>query len=328
MTINGRRPSFDLINSMVHLENKQETIFVTLHMDLVGGKGGFGSMLRAIGAQIEKTTNKEACRDLSGRRIRDVNIERRFRNWVAKAAERKKEQMRRKKERLEKLRRVPKFEFRDEEYFKVRSEMPQKIDDALEYAMQKTKHKTGLSATTTSAALQTEPSPLSANDKKCTQPFPVKRKFLTKIGLSKKSRVWINDDLDVSDDEELKTEAREDVSENPMRQEDNPTNNETIINSKIEPYILSEPESRMDATVGDPKPETLADVVPDHINLDTFNCKEELAALGLDRLKSGLRFLGMKCGGTLEQRVERLWSVRGVRPGEIPKNLLAIQSKK
>lgn len=42
---------------------------------LVGGKGGFGSMLRAIGAQIEKTTNREACRDLSGRRMRDVNDE-------------------------------------------------------------------------------------------------------------------------------------------------------------------------------------------------------------------------------------------------------------
>lgn len=38
---------------------------------------GFGSMLRAIGAQIEKTTNREACRDLSGRRLRDINEEKR-----------------------------------------------------------------------------------------------------------------------------------------------------------------------------------------------------------------------------------------------------------
>lgn len=36
---------------------------------------GFGSMLRAIGAQIEKTTSREACRDLSGRRMRDINNE-------------------------------------------------------------------------------------------------------------------------------------------------------------------------------------------------------------------------------------------------------------
>jgi len=39
---------------------------------------GFGSMLRSIGAQIEKTTNREACRDLSGRRMRDINNEKRF----------------------------------------------------------------------------------------------------------------------------------------------------------------------------------------------------------------------------------------------------------
>lgn len=48
---------------------------------LLGGKGGFGSMLRAIGAQIEKTTNREACRDLSGRRLRDINEEKRFINY-------------------------------------------------------------------------------------------------------------------------------------------------------------------------------------------------------------------------------------------------------
>lgn len=35
-------------------------------------------MLRAIGAQIEKTTNREACRDLSGRRMRDVNNEKKL----------------------------------------------------------------------------------------------------------------------------------------------------------------------------------------------------------------------------------------------------------
>jgi len=41
---------------------------------------GFGSMLRSIGAQIEKTTNREACRDLSGRRMRDINNEKKYVN--------------------------------------------------------------------------------------------------------------------------------------------------------------------------------------------------------------------------------------------------------
>lgn len=60
--------------------NKDATIEAVL--SLPGGKGGFGSMLRSIGAQIEKTTNREACRDLSGRRLRDINEESRLRQYV------------------------------------------------------------------------------------------------------------------------------------------------------------------------------------------------------------------------------------------------------
>eukprot|EP00126_Sphaerothecum_destruens_P001606 Sdes_comp15019_c0_seq2m3784 len=42
---------------------------------LLGGKGGFGSMLRSMGSQYTDSDNKEACRDLSGRRLRQINDE-------------------------------------------------------------------------------------------------------------------------------------------------------------------------------------------------------------------------------------------------------------
>jgi len=38
----------------------------------------------------------------------------------------------------------------------------------------------------------------------------------------------------------------------------------------------------------------------------------EVEALGLEVLKDELVKLGMKCGGTVQQRAERLWRVRGV----------------
>lgn len=57
-------------------------------------------MLRAIGAQIEKTTNREACRDLSGRRLRDIREEQRLRNWAAAQPQREEEARRRKEEKL------------------------------------------------------------------------------------------------------------------------------------------------------------------------------------------------------------------------------------
>ncbi|VEN42221.1 unnamed protein product [Callosobruchus maculatus] len=101
-----------------------------------GGKGGFGSMLRAIGAQIEKTTNREACRDLSGRRLRDINEEQRLKNWINQQAEREKEAKERKKKKLERLCEKPKHEFKDEEYDKERSELPEIVEDALLQGLQ------------------------------------------------------------------------------------------------------------------------------------------------------------------------------------------------
>ena len=98
-------------------------------------------MLRALGAQIEKTTNKEACRDLQGRRLRDVNDEKRLKDFVSKKAEREQEEKAKKEARLEKLRRLAngenKHEFNDPEYFKQREEISDRVHDAVEEAFKK-----------------------------------------------------------------------------------------------------------------------------------------------------------------------------------------------
>lgn len=98
----------------------------------LGGKGGFGSMLRAIGAQIEKTTNREACRDLSGRRLRDINEEKRLKVWLEKQAEREEEEANKIKKKLNKLMSKPKHDFKDEEYEESRSTLTQNVSDAVE----------------------------------------------------------------------------------------------------------------------------------------------------------------------------------------------------
>uniref|UniRef100_A0A8C5NST9 SF3A3 factor n=1 Tax=Junco hyemalis TaxID=40217 RepID=A0A8C5NST9_JUNHY len=48
-----------------------------------------------------------------------------------------------------------------------------------------------------------------------------------------------------------------------------------------------------------------------HLDLSAFSSWEELASLGLDRLKSALLALGLKCDGTLEKRAQRLFSTKG-----------------
>jgi hypothetical protein len=66
-----------------------------------------------------------------------------------------------------------------------------------------------------------------------------------------------------------------------------------------------------------------APVVAQALDLSGVASCEELAALGLDRLKAALMALGVKCGGSLQQRAERLWALKGVSPDDILPSLRA-----
>jgi hypothetical protein len=62
---------------------------VDVHVGLCGGKGGFGALLRGGpgGLRTRKTTNFEACRDLSGRRLRHAQAEEKLKKWALKQTE-------------------------------------------------------------------------------------------------------------------------------------------------------------------------------------------------------------------------------------------------
>ncbi|XP_045118430.1 splicing factor 3A subunit 3-like [Portunus trituberculatus] len=60
-----------------------------------------------------------------------------------------------------------------------------------------------------------------------------------------------------------------------------------------------------------------------HLDLSAFSSSEELMSLGLDRLKSALMALGLKCGGTLEERAQRLFSTKGMSVEELDPSLFA-----
>lgn len=150
----------------------------------LGGKGGFGSMLRAIGAQIEKTTNREACRDLSGRRLRDINEEKRVRAWLEKQGEREREAEERKKRKIEKLLAVPKHEFKDDEYEEARANLTEKVNDAFEEGLKQ--------AEEIKEKQDVEPS-TSGSKRKATSEDKSKAKK------KKKGTLWIGDDISGSD---------------------------------------------------------------------------------------------------------------------------------
>uniref|UniRef100_A0ACB8GBL9 Uncharacterized protein n=1 Tax=Sphaerodactylus townsendi TaxID=933632 RepID=A0ACB8GBL9_9SAUR len=114
----------------------QDGAVYSLEPRLCGGKGGFGSMLRALGAQIEKTTNREACRDLSGRRLRDVNHEKEMAEWVKQQAEREAEKEQRRLERLKRKLAEPKHFFTNPDYQQQCHEMAERLEDSVLKGMQ------------------------------------------------------------------------------------------------------------------------------------------------------------------------------------------------
>ena len=67
-----------------------KTLFVELKGSLKGGKGGFGSLLRSIKPKAKEDENFEACRDLSGRRLRHVYNEQRLRDFHQRQEEEEK----------------------------------------------------------------------------------------------------------------------------------------------------------------------------------------------------------------------------------------------
>lgn len=287
---------------------------VHVSLSLLGGKGGFGSMLRAIGAQIEKTTNREACRDLSGRRLRDINEEQRLKRWIAKKAEREREAAERRRRKLERLRCPPKHDFHDSEYDRERRDMTERIDDALTHGLK------------TSS----------------------KRKPEEELPLPKKKCLWLG--VDIGEQEELDSNNEESSEENPssdsinemeIKNEDNERNQDDLFssdstsaayedNAESNESLTNEVDkTELTLTSSNCSSSNSKEVSKDSETLDlmSFNSVEELETLGLDRLKSALLSLNMKCGGTLQQRAHRLWSVRGIDPSQISPSLLAKPQK-
>lgn len=68
---------------LVSIRNLRPDIILKIELrgSLKGGKGGFGSLLRRIKPKAKDDQNYEACRDLSGRRLRHVNNEQRLKEW-------------------------------------------------------------------------------------------------------------------------------------------------------------------------------------------------------------------------------------------------------
>jgi hypothetical protein len=70
----GPTPSPATPLSALHEDAASRLVSLRLGPRLLGGKGGFGSQLRAAGGRMssQKTSNNDSCRDLTGRRLSTI----------------------------------------------------------------------------------------------------------------------------------------------------------------------------------------------------------------------------------------------------------------
>ncbi|KAI9001559.1 telomere stability and silencing-domain-containing protein [Trametes punicea] len=88
-------------------DESQEHSLVSLRLvpRLRGGKGGFGSQLRAAGGRMssQKTSNNDSCRDLSGRRLSTIKEAKKLAEYIETEPLRKKAQQEAQRAKLEAL---------------------------------------------------------------------------------------------------------------------------------------------------------------------------------------------------------------------------------
>lgn len=381
----------------------------SLEPRLRGGKGGFGSMLRALGAQIEKTTNREACRDLSGRRLRDVNHEKAMAEWVKQQAERDAVKEQKRLERLQRKLAEPKHCFTSPEYQQQCHEMAERLEDSVLRGIQAASSKM-VSAEVSENRKRRNKSQTdqgdSAKKKKCFwlgmegleaaggsssessdgdneevpstsgMSFSTPKNSRNCVEVTAKFPSGAQRARELTEDSESSekqqstvTDPRRGISED-LRAELGQTSAEehrqekvvrgTEVTQERKKAERQESKEKVEAGTGlkmDKETKEMIDgeradkiasgevrrnipiskvaetpsgsrvLIEEGLDLLVFSSVAELELLGLEKLKCTLMALGLKCGGTLQERAARLFSVRGLTREQIDPVLFAKPSK-
>ncbi|KDQ19230.1 hypothetical protein BOTBODRAFT_80002, partial [Botryobasidium botryosum FD-172 SS1] len=102
-------PPLDLSDLPLSELHDGDAPLVTLRLAprILGGKGGFGSQLRAAGGRMssQKTSNNDSCRDLNGRRISTVKEAKKLAEYLESEPQRKQATAEAQRAKLEQLER-------------------------------------------------------------------------------------------------------------------------------------------------------------------------------------------------------------------------------
>jgi len=130
------RSGCKILQSQDSLSNLQAPLHFSLRT--IGGKGGFGALLRSAGAKagIKKKIGNDDCRDLNGRRIRHVKNEERLQEWYAEQLKKAPEE-KEKKKKQKKINQEPTYnQIEDPSFSKQSKEIEENILASVEKGLE------------------------------------------------------------------------------------------------------------------------------------------------------------------------------------------------
>ena len=271
----------------------------TLLLRVAGGKGGFGSLLRGAGTSGAATTNQDACRDLSGRRIRHVEAERKLREHARTQPQRDLERLAlahiKTKENGVK-RRFAEIETEEKQrYARDSGAVVDGVAASVRAGIDRAKH----------AADAKGKAPLVATTRRASERAP--------------RGAYMGDPLargGVSDDSDDSGSDADEPSAAPPAEKGKGKKGKGASSAAVDAAVDAA-ASTAPAAPSPPSPPTAAApatrAAPERkspLDLSAFADAAALEAVGLDGLKRELQARGLKCGGTLAQRAERLFLLR------------------
>jgi hypothetical protein len=284
---NGR-----LIHRSSNLESLSSASLIDVNLKLQGGKGGFGSLLRGQAISKRKITNFDASRDLQGRRIRNVKYQQKIMEWAKK----KKEEEKLIKKEVDEYNKVQKTiqgvqkdvrltqEFKDK-VDKWDNEMSSSIREGIKKA-KKAKSK-------------------KQKDDTVKDEFEIPQK---KICTEKSKNDAHHQNNHGSDALEAKISKKLASILNTGNEEDKIESQGEV---KATEHSHSKEEQRSSEDKGQQEKEKAKEEIEyTQIDLSGINTMDDLIKLGPDHLKHELVRLGLKCGGSLQEKAKRLYDIK------------------
>jgi len=247
---------------------------------LGGGKGGFGTLLRSTGKKKGRNNaepNNDLCRDLKGQRYHVSENARKMEQWTKEESLREEESLALRyieEQTGEKARKRAKMEKEEEQFRKDSEEVKERMEEAIKAA------STTLKTSTTSSSAGKEDEDSDDDDDDDEDDFRKKKK--KKEGM-----------MTEQGEKEEEEKEEKDTKENKKKEEKAEAN-------KKEPVVV--PSSSKSSP---PKQENF-----EPIDLNNINAAQELERFGLDHLKIELTRQKLKCGGSLEERANRLFLLK------------------